>query len=133
MRRRVRVGRGLAGHALEEAAQGLQVVPLVRRRVPPLAQPTKQVGLVQVVVDLQVQRALHPVQAAGGGPGVAGLVVPPGGDDLLVGVDVLGDRQQSPAVAAAICKVLDGDGSQFFDEYVPNQYIYDLLIYVAES
>ena len=40
---------------------------------------------------------------------------------------------RSPAVAAAICNVLNGDGSQFFDEYVPNQYIYDLLIYVAES
>ena len=40
---------------------------------------------------------------------------------------------RSPAVAAAICNVLDGDGSQFFEEYVPNRYIYDLLIAVAGS
>ncbi len=40
---------------------------------------------------------------------------------------------RSPAVAAAISKFLDGDGSQFFDEYVPNRYVYDLMITVAED
>ena len=40
---------------------------------------------------------------------------------------------RSPAVAAAISNVLDGDGSQFFEEYVPNRYIYDLLVAMAGS
>lgn len=40
---------------------------------------------------------------------------------------------RSPAVAAAICKALDGDGSQFFQEYMPNRYIYDLLVAATRS
>ena len=40
---------------------------------------------------------------------------------------------RSPAVAAAICNVLDGDGSQFFQEYMPNRYVYDLMTTVAEQ
>ena len=40
---------------------------------------------------------------------------------------------RSPAVAAAICKVLIGDDRQFFREYVPNRYIYDLLLTAAED
>ena len=35
---------------------------------------------------------------------------------------------RSPAVAAAICKTLGGDDSRFFQEYVPNRYVYDLLL-----
>jgi predicted protein tyrosine phosphatase len=38
---------------------------------------------------------------------------------------------RSPAVAAAICKTLGGDDSRFFEEYVPNQYIYRLLLKTA--
>ena len=40
---------------------------------------------------------------------------------------------RSPAVAAAICQVLGGDGRQFFREYVPNRYIYELLMTVGEG
>ncbi len=40
---------------------------------------------------------------------------------------------RSPAVAAAISKILDGDGSQFFHEYMPNRYVYDLMMTVAED
>ncbi len=35
---------------------------------------------------------------------------------------------RSPAVAAAICKVLDGDSRHFFHEYMPNRYIYQLML-----
>ena len=40
---------------------------------------------------------------------------------------------RSPAVAAAICKVFDGDNRQFFHEYMPNRYVYDLMTTVAEQ
>ena len=40
---------------------------------------------------------------------------------------------RSPAVAAAICKVLGDDDRQFFREYMPNRYICDLLMTVAEE
>jgi predicted protein tyrosine phosphatase len=40
---------------------------------------------------------------------------------------------RSPAVAAAICKVLIGGGRQYFREYVPSRYIYDLLLTAAED
>ena len=40
---------------------------------------------------------------------------------------------RSPAVAAALCRLLDGDDRRFFKEYVPNRYIYDLLVTVAEN
>ena len=40
---------------------------------------------------------------------------------------------RSPAVAAAICNVVNGDGSQFFQEYMPNRYVYDLMTTVAED
>ena len=35
---------------------------------------------------------------------------------------------RSPAVAAAICRALGGDDGWFFREYLPNQYVYDLLV-----
>ena len=35
---------------------------------------------------------------------------------------------RSPAVAAAICRTLGGDDSRFFDEFVPNRYVYALLL-----
>lgn len=38
---------------------------------------------------------------------------------------------RSPAVAAAICKALGGDDSWFFDEFVPNRYVYDLTMAAA--
>jgi predicted protein tyrosine phosphatase len=38
---------------------------------------------------------------------------------------------RSPAVAAAICRVLGGNDARFFEEYVPNQYIYALLLKTA--
>ena len=38
-----------------------------------------------------------------------------------------------PAVAAAICKVLGGDDRRFIHEYVPNRYVYDLLVATAEG
>lgn len=38
---------------------------------------------------------------------------------------------RSPAVAAAICKVLGGNEKLFFREYVPNRHVYDLLIATA--
>jgi predicted protein tyrosine phosphatase len=34
---------------------------------------------------------------------------------------------RSPAVAAAICRALGGDHQYFFDEYQPNQYIFQLM------
>ena len=40
---------------------------------------------------------------------------------------------RSPAIAAAICWVLNGDNRQFFHEYFPNRYIYNLLGSVARS
>ncbi len=40
---------------------------------------------------------------------------------------------RSPAVAAAICNVLDGDDRHFFHEYMPNRYVYDLMMTVAED
>lgn len=40
---------------------------------------------------------------------------------------------RSPAVAAAICNFRDGDGSHFFQEYMPNRYVYDLMTTVAED
>ena len=40
---------------------------------------------------------------------------------------------RSPAVAAAICKMLGGDNRQFFHEYLPNQHVYGLLRSVAEA
>ncbi len=40
---------------------------------------------------------------------------------------------RSPAVAAAICKVFGDDDRRFFREYMPNRYIYDLLVTVAEE
>jgi predicted protein tyrosine phosphatase len=35
---------------------------------------------------------------------------------------------RSPAVAAAICRTLGGDDSGFFNEFVPNPYVYALLL-----
>lgn len=35
---------------------------------------------------------------------------------------------RSPAVAAAICRRLGGDDCCFFQEYAPNQYVYELLL-----
>jgi predicted protein tyrosine phosphatase len=35
---------------------------------------------------------------------------------------------RSPAVAAAICRTLGGDDSRFFDEFMPNPYVYALLL-----
>jgi len=40
---------------------------------------------------------------------------------------------RSPAVAAAICNVLDGDSRQFFHEYLPNRYVYNMLVAAAEE
>ena len=40
---------------------------------------------------------------------------------------------RSPAVAAALCRSLDGDDRRFFNEYVPNRYIYDQLLTVVED
>ena len=40
---------------------------------------------------------------------------------------------RSPAVAAAICKTLGGDDSRFFQEYVPNRYVYDLMLKTAPA
>ena len=40
---------------------------------------------------------------------------------------------RSPAVAAAICNVFGDDDRRFFREYMPNRYIYDLLVNVAEE
>ena len=40
---------------------------------------------------------------------------------------------RSPAVAAAICKTLGEDNRRFFSEFVPNRYIYNLLIATATS
>jgi predicted protein tyrosine phosphatase len=40
---------------------------------------------------------------------------------------------RSPAVAAAICRTLGGDDSRFFDEFVPNPYVYALLLKTAPS
>jgi predicted protein tyrosine phosphatase len=34
---------------------------------------------------------------------------------------------RSPAVAAAICRALGGDHQYFFDEYQPNQYVFELM------
>ena len=38
---------------------------------------------------------------------------------------------RSPAVAAAICRMLGDDDSRFFNEFVPNQYVYALLLKTA--
>jgi predicted protein tyrosine phosphatase len=38
---------------------------------------------------------------------------------------------RSPAVAAAICRTLGDDDSRFFEEYVPNRYVYTLLLETA--
>lgn len=35
---------------------------------------------------------------------------------------------RSPAVAAAICRGLGGDDSWFFQEYQPNQYVYQVIL-----
>ncbi len=35
---------------------------------------------------------------------------------------------RSPAVAAAVCKMLGGDPAPFFADYSPNQYVYDLVL-----
>ena len=35
---------------------------------------------------------------------------------------------RSPAVAAAICKTLGDDNSRFFEEFVPNRYVYELVL-----
>jgi predicted protein tyrosine phosphatase len=35
---------------------------------------------------------------------------------------------RSPAVAAAICKTLGDDDSRFFEEFMPNPYVYALLL-----
>ncbi|NLS96379.1 MAG: hypothetical protein GXX96_29935 [Planctomycetaceae bacterium] len=40
---------------------------------------------------------------------------------------------RSPAVAAAICDMLGGHGRHFFNEFVPNRYVYDLLLTAAED
>jgi len=40
---------------------------------------------------------------------------------------------RSPAVAAAIAKVLGEDESRFFKEYVPNEYVYKLLLSVKQE
>lgn len=35
---------------------------------------------------------------------------------------------RSPAVAAAICKARGGDPSSFFEDYVPNQFVYETVL-----
>ena len=40
---------------------------------------------------------------------------------------------RSPAVAAAICKVLGGDDREFFREYAPNPYIYQLTLRAGQK
>jgi hypothetical protein len=35
---------------------------------------------------------------------------------------------RSPAVAAAICKASGGDPSSFFEDYVPNQFVYETVL-----
>lgn len=40
---------------------------------------------------------------------------------------------RSPAVAAAICKVLGDENVRFFGEYMPNRYIYNLLVWRSAS
>jgi predicted protein tyrosine phosphatase len=35
---------------------------------------------------------------------------------------------RSPAVAAALCKTLGGDDQGFFEEFIPNRYVYELLL-----
>ena len=37
---------------------------------------------------------------------------------------------RSPAVAAAVTRALGGDDGPFFDEYLPNRFVYDLLLRV---
>lgn len=38
---------------------------------------------------------------------------------------------RSPAVAAAICEVLGGDNAHFFHEYLPNRFVFDMLMAAA--
>jgi predicted protein tyrosine phosphatase len=38
---------------------------------------------------------------------------------------------RSPAVAAAVCRALGGDDSRFFQEYVPNRYVFNLVLKAA--
>ena len=40
---------------------------------------------------------------------------------------------RSPAVAAAICKTLGGDDSWLFREYMPNPFVYDVLVGIANA
>ena len=40
---------------------------------------------------------------------------------------------RSPAVAAALCKALGGDGARFWREYQPNRYVYRLVLEAAEG
>jgi predicted protein tyrosine phosphatase len=40
---------------------------------------------------------------------------------------------RSPAVAAALAKALGEDGDRFFFEYVPNQYVYNLVLAAASE
>jgi predicted protein tyrosine phosphatase len=40
---------------------------------------------------------------------------------------------RSPAVAAALCKILGGDDTRFWKEFQPNRYVYRLLLGAAEA
>ena len=40
---------------------------------------------------------------------------------------------RSPAIAAAVCKVLGGDESTFFQNYSPNRHVCDLMLKTAAS
>lgn len=35
---------------------------------------------------------------------------------------------RSPAVAAAVCKAQGGDPARFFEDYVPNQFVYETVL-----
>ena len=40
---------------------------------------------------------------------------------------------RSPAVAAAVCKALGGDSAPFFEDYVPNHYVYESVLRAWEG
>jgi predicted protein tyrosine phosphatase len=54
-------------------------------------------------------------------------------DVAVIAVHCEAGMSRSPAIAAAIGKVINGDGTAFFREYQPNRYVYDLMISSAPA